>query len=110
MKDKGVVTICVLVFFVAFAVRVIVWQNNKVEMGGVQSVVTQNYINDAGTLAAGDVSMFVTGVDPPSDPNVIGHPPGYPLRLALVFATVGKGGEFRLFLVALNYLAVALIF
>ena len=36
--------ICVLLFVASLAVRVLVWQNNKIEMATVQSVVTENYL------------------------------------------------------------------
>ena len=79
MKNRRDLTICLVLFCLAFLVRFLVWQNNKVEMESVQSVVTQNYVNDARVLASGDLATFLVGPDPPSDATVISHPPAYPL-------------------------------
>lgn len=54
-------------FALAFAVRMLVWHNNKVAIDGVQYVVTDVYQQDARLLTGGDLRTFLAGPDPPSD-------------------------------------------
>jgi len=103
------VVICLFLFTVAFAVRFLVWQNNKVEMGTVQSVVTENYLRDAHALASGDIRTFLAGDDPPTNARVIDHPPGYPLLIGIV-DVIGTDELWRYIQFALNSLAAVLVF
>jgi 4-amino-4-deoxy-L-arabinose transferase-like glycosyltransferase len=102
--------ICLALFAASFAVRVLVWQNNKVEMSIVQSVVTENYLKDARALANGDIRTFLGGDDPPTNARVIDHPPGYPLMVGVVYAFAGEGDAWRVIQIALNSLAPVLLF
>jgi 4-amino-4-deoxy-L-arabinose transferase-like glycosyltransferase len=102
--------ICLLLFVASLAVRVLVWQNNKIEMATVQSVVTENYLRDARALAAGDIRTFLAGPDPPSNARVIDHPPGYPLLIGVVYAIAGDGDAWHVLQLALNSLAAILLF
>jgi hypothetical protein len=97
-------------FAASFAVRILVWQNNKIEMATVQTVVTENYLRDAHKLASDDVRTFVAGDDPPTNARVIDHPPGYPLAVGVVYAVAGDGDAWRFFQIALNSLAGLLLF
>jgi 4-amino-4-deoxy-L-arabinose transferase-like glycosyltransferase len=107
---KRKLLICLFLFIASFAVRFLVWQNNKLEMATVQSVVTENYLRDARALASGDVRMFVTGPNPPSNARVIDHPPGFPLMIGIVYAIAGEGDTWHIFQLALNSLAAVLLF
>ncbi len=107
---KRSLVICLALFAVAFAVRILVWQNNKVEMAAVQSVVTQNYLTDAATLANGDVRTFLAGPDPPSNARVVDHPPGYPLMIGAVMAAGGSVEAWRIVQLLLNSLGPILLF
>jgi hypothetical protein len=102
-------TICVVLFVASFAIRVVVWQNNKVEMATVQSVVTANYLRDARALASGDIRTFLSGDDPPVNARVIDHPPGYPLAIGVVSAVAGES-SWRLVQIGLNSLAAVFLF
>ena len=82
--------ISVVLLSVAAGVRLIVWQNNAATMSMVQSVVTAGYLRDSGFLLKGDLHTFVYGEDPPSDANILAHPPGYPIILAAVQAAFGS--------------------
>ena len=80
---KHTLFICLALFFLAFAVRTLTWQDNKRDAWKVQTYVTSGYKDSAHQLARGDFKTFV------SDVNHLGHPPGYPILLAALFKTVG---------------------
>src|SRR5258705_166332 len=67
---------CLLIFFLALGVRVLTWQDNRLEVWRVQTFVTSDYKDSARQLVSGDYRAFV------SDLNHMEHPPGYPILLA----------------------------
>jgi 4-amino-4-deoxy-L-arabinose transferase-like glycosyltransferase len=97
-------------FVVSAGVRLLVWQNNKVEMDGVQWVLTHLYKQDARALLSGDLRLFLAGPNPPSDATVLLHPPGYPILLASVYGIAGENEAFRVFQILLVSLSPVLIF
>ncbi len=105
-----VMLICLSLFILAAGVRLLVWQNNAQEMETVQSVLQQIYKRDARNLADGQISLFLTGPDPPSDANVLLHPPGYSILIAGIYSIAGEGEIFRVVQLFLNCLAPVLIF
>jgi 4-amino-4-deoxy-L-arabinose transferase-like glycosyltransferase len=107
---KRKLIICLLLVVASFAVRFLVWQNNKFEMATVQSVVTENYLRDARALASGDIRLFLAGPNPPSNARVIDHPPGYALVVGVVYAIAGEGDAWYVLQLALNSLAAVLLF
>ncbi len=74
---------CLLIFFLALGVRVLTWQDNRLEAWRVQTFVTSNYKDSARQLLNGDFRTFV------SDLNYMEHPPGYPILLAGIFKVFG---------------------
>lgn len=68
----------------ALGVRFLTWQDNRRDIGKVQTSVTEGYKDSARQLASGDLKLFV------SDINHMGHPPGYPILLAGIFKTFGE--------------------
>ena len=76
MDKRRLIITYIALFVLAAGVRFLVWQNNKIEMSAVQSVVSDTYKQDARRLTAGNVREFLAGPDPPSNANVLGHPPG----------------------------------
>lgn len=111
---RQIVAVCIGLFLFAFAVRVVTWQNNKLEMAGVQYVLTDLYERDAGILLSGDIATFLAGPNPPTDASVLLHPPGYPILIAGVsgiFGSIEGGrGAFQIVQLLLNSLAPVLIF
>lgn len=102
--------IALVLFVLSAGVRLVVWQNNKIEMDGVQWMLTHMYKQEAGTLLSGDLALFLAGPNPPSDANVLLHPPGYQILIAAVQAVVGDGEAFRVFQILINSLAPVVIF
>ena len=79
-----------LIFLLAVGVRLLVWQQNRAAIEQVMTQLTLTYKADARVLARGDWRLFVRGQNPPSDANVLAHPPGYPLLAALLLAFNGE--------------------
>ncbi|MBA3240625.1 MAG: glycosyltransferase family 39 protein, partial [Acidobacteria bacterium] len=79
-----------LVFCVALGVRVLAWQDTRFETERTQAGVTADYKHAARALAAGGPAALFSRTSPLADPNTLGHPPGYPALLALVYAASGE--------------------
>lgn len=96
--------ICGLVLL-ALGVRFLTWQDNRRDIGKVQTSVTEGYKDSARQLASGDLRSFV------SDINQMGHPPGYPILLAAIFKTFGDSNTAIQFVqIVLDCVSVVLIF
>jgi Dolichyl-phosphate-mannose-protein mannosyltransferase len=81
---KRLLVICGVIFLLAFGVRFLSWQDNRREVGKVQTLVTADYQDSARQLRRGDWRAFI------SDLNHMEHPPGYPILLAGIFTTFGE--------------------
>lgn len=77
---------CAVIFVLAVGVRLLVWYNTASEINLPMSGLTAGYEADARTLLSGQLGLFVRGPNPPSDANVLAHPPGYSILLAAIFA------------------------
>jgi hypothetical protein len=78
--------ICAVIFLFALMVRGFHWQDNAVPpFYGM----TGEYKAHALDLVNGDLNGFLRGPNPPSDANVVKHPPGYPLMMAAVYKIFG---------------------
>ncbi len=72
------------IFLIGVGVRVLVWQDARLEAGRVQTVVSENYKHVARLLWQGGVAAFFSPTSPLADFNTLGHPPGYSILLALI--------------------------
>ncbi|MBV9210547.1 MAG: hypothetical protein JOZ52_07960, partial [Acidobacteria bacterium] len=79
-----------VIFLLALGVRLLVLAHNRAAIDAVMTQLTLTYKADARTLLRGDVGLFLRGANPPSDANVLAHPPGYPLMMAALFALAGE--------------------
>src|SRR5438105_4753130 len=108
-RRKQLLLICTGIFLLAVGVRFLHWQDNR------QSVpfygMTGEYKAHAMTLVRGDIKAFLRGPNPPSDANVIKHPPGYPLLMAVVYKVFGDRDVALQFVhIALDSLAAVIVF
>ena len=83
-------SICFLIFLLAFGVRLLSWHDTRLEVGKVQTGVTADYKRVAELLRAGGVASFLSSSSPLSDLNTLGHPPGYSILLALIHSVFGE--------------------
>src|ERR671915_2112707 len=79
-----------LVFAAAFGVRLLCWRDVRFEAHKVQTAVTENYKHMARLLAENGAASFYDPASPTSEPDLLGHPPGYPFLLAAVYAVFGE--------------------
>jgi 4-amino-4-deoxy-L-arabinose transferase-like glycosyltransferase len=88
-KRRRLVFICV-VFLVAFGVRLLCWHDTRIEAAEVQSRVTLNYKSQARLLVENGFSSLFDPHSPTNNPDLLGHPPGYPIILALINRVAGE--------------------
>jgi hypothetical protein len=81
------------IFLISFGVRLLSWQDTRLEVMKVQSVVAGDYQRVAKLLREGGVASFFDPSSPLADPNNLGHPPGYSILLAIVYAVAGESNS-----------------
>ncbi|HEX3560920.1 MAG TPA: glycosyltransferase family 39 protein [Pyrinomonadaceae bacterium] len=99
-----------LVFLAAFGVRLLCWQDARSEAAGVQTAVTDNYKHLARLLRQNGASSFFDPSSTTSDPDLLGHPPGYPIVLAFLYKGFGEqDAAAQIFQIVCDSLAAALV-
>src|SRR5882672_36072 len=83
-SGKKLLVICAVIFFVAFGVRFLSWQDNRRDVWRVETFVTAGYKESAHKLLHGDLRAFVGDLDD------MAHPPGYSILLAGIFRVFGE--------------------
>lgn len=89
-RNRRVLISCAVIFIVAMGCRWLSWQDNRFEARKVQTAVTEGYKHTGRLLQQGGVSAFFSRDSPLSDPNHLGHPPGYSILVATVFNLFGE--------------------
>jgi hypothetical protein len=105
------IMLCLVVFAVAFGVRLLSWHDTRREVWKVQTVVAEDYRSTARILQQGGVRAFLSPASPLADPNTLGHPPGYSILQALVFNLFGESDRAIQFVqIACDALAAVILF
>ncbi|MFN2509872.1 MAG: ArnT family glycosyltransferase [Pyrinomonadaceae bacterium] len=100
-----------LIFLAAFGVRLLVWQNKRAEVPQVQTRVAQNYKHLAQLLQQNGLRSFFDASSTTSNPDLLGHPPGYSILLALIYRLAGETDlAAQLFQMSCDSLAAVVIF
>jgi 4-amino-4-deoxy-L-arabinose transferase-like glycosyltransferase len=100
-----------LVFAAAFGVRLLCWRDVRFEAYKVQTSVSENYRQLARLLVQNGAASFYDPRSTTSEPDLLGHPPGYPFVLAAVYALFGeRDAAAQVFQAACDALAAALVF
>ncbi len=100
-----------LVFAAAFGVRLLCWRDVRFEAYKVQTSVIENYKHMARLLGENGVASFYDAGSTTSEPDLLGHPPGYPFVLAAVYGVFGESdAAAQIFQAACDALAAALVF
>jgi hypothetical protein len=107
-----------VIFLLALGVRLMTWQDSRHEAGRVQKQyrvadeeVPDGYKQTGRLLLEGGVRAFFDSSSPLSEPDHAGHPPGYPLLIALTFRLFDDPDAGRqLIQVACDALAAVLLF
>ncbi|HBB89261.1 MAG TPA: hypothetical protein DC047_16780 [Blastocatellia bacterium] len=74
-----------LIFCTALGVRLLNWQAARHEAFRVQSSVALNYKHLAALIRANGVSSLYNASSSTSNPDLLGHPPGYPILLSFIY-------------------------
>lgn len=99
------------IFLVAFGARLLMLHDSQVEARKVQSVVAADYQRTAQLLTEKGLRGFFAASGPLSDPNLLGHPPGYPIVRALVGRAFGDSNRvIQVFQMTCDSIAAVVVF
>jgi hypothetical protein len=87
---RRIIITCAIIFMVALGCRLLSWHDNRYEARKVQTQVTEGYKHTARLLRQGGIQSFLSRNTPLSDPNHLGHPPGYSILIAFLFGAFGE--------------------
>lgn len=100
-----------LIFMFAFGVRLLMAHDTRLEVGKVQSVVVSDYQRTGRLIREGGFTGFFSASAPLADPNLLGHPPGYPVVLAVLTALFDDSDStVQMFQITADALAAVVIF
>ncbi|HSS21921.1 MAG TPA: glycosyltransferase family 39 protein [Pyrinomonadaceae bacterium] len=97
-----------LIFLTAFGVRFINWSSKQHEVAAVQSSVVLNYKHQAQLIHVYGPASLYDASSPTSDPDLLGHPIGYPLLLSFIFSS-GSDSSAQLLQILLDSLSALII-
>ncbi len=79
-----------IVFLLTLCVRFVCWYYASAEALKVQTTVTNNYKRLARLLLQDGLFAFYDPRSQMSDLDLLGHPPGYPILLAMIYKLLGE--------------------
>jgi hypothetical protein len=79
-------TLALAIFLVAFGVRVLTWQDTRLEVEKVQTTVAVNYKSAAQVIRHEGLRGFFSSTSALAEPSHLGHPPGYSIFIAAIRA------------------------
>jgi len=105
VNRKRLLITCVGLWLAAFGIRVLSWQDNRLDAGKVEWVIAAEY-REAGTLISqGEISSYLHNL------YFMTHPPGYAIFLATIFKVIGNSETtVRMVQIACDAGAVVLVF
>lgn len=88
---RRVLLLALLTLLAATSVRLLHWQDLRpdIESGRMRFGMSDLYKANAQNLLSGRLDLFIKGPNPPSDADILMHPPGYSLLLAFIFKLFG---------------------
>ena len=104
------VLIVTLIFFTALGVRLLNWLSYHDEALAVQTSVALNYKHQATLIRANGVASLYDASSSTNNPDLMGHPPGYPILLSVIYSVGGRSDTATQFLqIILDSLSVVVI-
>ena len=79
-----------LIFLTALGVRLLDWQGYHNEALAVQTSVALNYKHQARLIQANGLVSLYDRSSSTNNPDLLGHPPGYPILLSLIYRVAGE--------------------
>jgi hypothetical protein len=109
LQSRG--AIGVLIFLLAFGVRVLSWHDTRLEVGKIQTAVVADYQHIAELFQQGGITSFFSSSSALADLNTLGHPPGYSILIAGIYSVFGHSvTALQFFQIAADSLAVVILF
>ncbi len=110
-KHLRILLICTIIFLASIGTRLMHWQDNRAMLPIFAVGMAGEYKANANLLLNNDVSSFLSGLPSPQDTDILAHPPGYPILIALVFKMFGSSDAVMQFAnIACDAAAAILIF
>jgi 4-amino-4-deoxy-L-arabinose transferase-like glycosyltransferase len=107
------ILILVLIFFTALGVRFLNWHGHRGDVSKVQTNVTLNYKHLARLIQENGFASLYDASSTTSNPDLLGHPPGYPIVLAMIYKFAPESDTaveiFQMILDSLGALIISLI-
>ena len=104
------ILIVTLIFFTALGVRLLNWQSYHDEALSVQTSVALNYKHQATLIQANGFASLYDASSSTNNPDLMGHPPGYPILLSVMYRVGGQSDTATQFLqIILDSLSVVVI-
>jgi 4-amino-4-deoxy-L-arabinose transferase-like glycosyltransferase len=111
LPSRRKLIIIALIFFVALGVRLLNWSGNRYEVTAVQTSVALNYKHLAGLIRTNGLASLYDASSSTSNPDLLGHPPGYPIVLSFVYRVAAESDTATQMLqVILDSLSAVIIF
>ncbi|HEX3280909.1 MAG TPA: hypothetical protein VHR36_06720, partial [Pyrinomonadaceae bacterium] len=102
-----------LIFCTALGVRLLNWQVARHEALAVQSSVALNYKHLAELIRANGLTSLYDRSSTTSNPDLLGHPPGYPILLSFIYRVAPESDTatqlLQMMLDSLSAIVIALI-
>lgn len=111
VQRRQILVLSLIVFLSALAVRSVVWRYWRHEALKVQTTVTSNYKRFARLLLQEGIQGYFRADSAMSDPDLLGHPPGYPFFLAVLISLAGDSDTvIQIVQIAVDAMAAVLLF
>jgi 4-amino-4-deoxy-L-arabinose transferase-like glycosyltransferase len=101
--------ILALIFFAALGVRLLNWHAHRSEVAAVQSSVVLNYKHQARLIKTNGLASLYDASSSTSEPDLLGHPLGYPVLLSFVYRFAESDTATQLLQMVLDSLSAVLI-
>ena len=82
-----------LIFLTALGVRLLNWQGYHHDAWAVQTSVALNYKHQARLLQANGLASLFDSSSATNNPDLLGHPPGYPILLSFIYRIAGESDK-----------------
>src|SRR5204863_7299916 len=82
--------VSLVIFLLAFSVRLLTWHDTRLEVGKIQTSVVGDYQRIANLIRDGGIKSLFSSASALADLNNLGHPPGYSILLAGVYSFAGQ--------------------
>lgn len=84
---------CAIIFLLASGVRLLHWEDYQLNIGADQSSLVSRYQQQAQRMLDGDGILYPTGYKENSNPQLLVHPPGYSVFIAIVFGLFSQSDD-----------------